>query len=327
MTRKAVLVGIDEYRYFENLSGCVNDVELLRPLLDFHHGDVERNFETISIAGTVGRDELLKAAELTFAGKPSVALFFFAGHGNSRGTDELKLCTSDGTKISPGVHMSEIMTIVARSDADEKIVVLDCCFSGGGGGVPQIASGGGAFLPEETTILAASGPDEVSRETRGGNGVFTAQIAEALRGGAADVRGHVTTASIYAYVDSAFGAFQQRPTLRANVRKLQLIRKAAAKVSNAELRQLQSLFRDPYIQFALDPSFEKDAAPQNEENESIFRMLQNCRDGGLLEPVEPYLDLYWAAMGRDQEGNEAPGFCRLTPLGRHYCEQVSRGLV
>ena len=48
-------------------------------------------------------------------------------------------------------------------------------------------------------------------------GIFTNLVLAALEGGAADLRGHVTPGSIYAYVDQALGAWDQRPIFKTNV--------------------------------------------------------------------------------------------------------------
>jgi hypothetical protein len=37
--KRALLVGIDEYRQFNNLGGCVNDVRALEPLLAKNEDD------------------------------------------------------------------------------------------------------------------------------------------------------------------------------------------------------------------------------------------------------------------------------------------------
>ena len=60
---------------------------------------------------------------------------------------------------------------------------------------------------------------------QGGGGVFTRLVVAALQGGAADLRGHITPGSIYAYVDQALGAWDQRPIFKTNVTRFTSLRK------------------------------------------------------------------------------------------------------
>jgi hypothetical protein len=63
-----------------------------------------------------------------------------------------------------------------------------------------------AALRGGLSILTASRSSRSSLEL-GERGLFTELVCSALDGGAADILGNVTVASIYAYVDQAFGAW------------------------------------------------------------------------------------------------------------------------
>jgi len=67
----------------------------------------------------------------TSATKADRILFFFSGHG-SRVADELYLIPEDGnsdhTKFL--ISFTEVLDILGKSDAKQKLIVLDSCFSG-----------------------------------------------------------------------------------------------------------------------------------------------------------------------------------------------------
>ena len=100
--------------------------------------------------------------------------------------------------------MTEILGLANKSRVKNKVIILDCCYSGNMG-TPNIADNGVAQLAEGVTVLTASRGSEVAME-QGNGGVFTDLVVAALQGGAADLRGHITPGSIYAYVDQALGA-------------------------------------------------------------------------------------------------------------------------
>ena len=314
--KRALLVGVDEYDNFASLSGCVNDVRALEPLLA-RNEDNSPNFECQSLTsdrGRLTRDGILAAVDRLFGAGAQQAIFYFAGHGAETQAD-VSLVVQDGTSRTPGVALSEILGIVKTSDVAEVIIVLDCCFSGGAGGSPQIG-GENAVVRHGVTIITASRGDQNSAETPTGRGVFSTFFEGALDGGAADVIGKVTLAGVYAYLSESFGAWEQRPTLKANIERAIELRVCAPAVPLAELRELPSLFPTPGYDFPLNSSYEPKEEPHDEENERVFALLQHCRAAKLIVPIGTD-HLYFAAM----EGKS----CRLTPLGRHYRHLAERG--
>jgi hypothetical protein len=312
--KRALLVGIDDYDRFSGLDGCVNDANALEPLLR-RNDDNSPNFDCqkrTSATGGVTRDRLLGDLEALFDGAASVALLYFAGHGSGSGTD-VTLVTQDGTPATPGIAFSEILAKVAASGVREVILILDCCFSGAAGGVPQLASSA-TTLRDGVSILAASRGDQVAAESDRGR--FSAFLGGALDGGAADVLGKVTIAGLYSYLDESFGAWDQRPSFKANVDRLHELRSCTPAVPLPELRQICELFPVADHVFPLDPSYEPDAEPHDPDHERVFATLQRYRAAKLLGPVGAE-HMYFAAMESKA--------CRLTPLGRHYWRVAKDG--
>lgn len=313
--KRALLVGIDDYDNFDGLAGCVNDVNAMLPLLS-RHEDGNPNFDCQTLTSgmqRVTRDGLLGALSALLGPGADIGVFYFAGHGAAAQSD-VKLVVQDGTTTTPGVSLSEIMGKVQSSQLREIVIILDCCFSGGAGGAPQLG-GDATILRPGVTMLTASRGDQTSAETRAGRGLFSTYLEGALEGGAADVIGKVTLAGMYAYLSESFGAWDQRPTFKANVERVMELRNCAPAVPLDWLREFPSLFPSPDYELPLDPSFEPTEEPRDEENERIFAVLQKCRAAKLVEPVgEDHL--YFAAMRSKA--------CRLTPLGRHYRHMAER---
>lgn len=314
--KRALLVGIDDYDHFSGLNGCVNDVNALLPLLS-RNEDNSPNFNCqtkTSATDRVDRGELLEAINALLAPGVDVALLYFAGHGSDTANDVV-LVTQDGAGRNLGVALSEVLGIVQASPVREVLIILDCCFSGGAGGVPQLG-GDAAALRAGVSILSASRNDQPAAETAEGRGLFSTYLCGALDGGAADVLGKVTVASVYAYLSESFGPWDQRPTFKANVERLHELRLCSPAVPLAELRRLPEFFSSQDAELPLDPSYEPDADPKHPEHEAIFAILQRCRAAKLVEPVGAE-HMYFAAMQN--------GACRLTPLGRLYWWMAEQG--
>jgi len=187
------------------------------------------------------------------------------------------------------------------------IIILDCCYSGACGSVPALDSDI-ALLREGISILTACRSDQTSMEYNG-RGTFTSLIYNALNGGAADVLGNITIPSIYAYADQTLSAWDQRPMFKSHVSRLISLRKCYPEVELSILRKLPEYFSTPSYIFPLDPSYEPDAVPKNEEHERIFGHLQKFRAARLLIPIGEE-HMYYAAMRNKS--------CKLTPLGQFY---------
>lgn len=308
--RKALVVGINDYPN-SPLRGCVNDALSIKNILETH-GDGSPNFDVklITSPDVVDRAKLRSAIDELFSGGCDISLLYFSGHGfiNSMGG---YLVTTDAKKYDEGVLMDEILNYANNSKAKDKIILLDCCHAGAFG-TPVIAGNNVAQLSEGLSVLSASRDSESALEING-NGVFTSLVVDALQGGAADLRGHITPSSIYAYVDQALGAWNQRPIFKTNVTRFTSLRAIQPRVPHEILRKLIDYFPSPQDEHPLNPSYEDTEPNHDIAKVSIFKNLQKFVSVGLVFPVGEE-HMYYAAINSKS--------CRLTALGYQYWRLV-----
>ena len=245
MERRALLVGIDIYDNFPCIDGCVFDAEEMAKMLR-RHDDDSPNFDCrllTSRTARVTRPELRKNwVELSsnFSGD---LLFYFSGHGAPSRVGAY-MVTQDGDEHDLGIPMQELFDTVNQSHARTALIILDCCFSGSAGN-PEFLQDDSfenrAILREGVTILTASRPNQESFQIDG-HGAFTKLVLGALRGGGANVLGHVSAASIYAYVEAALVDWSQRPLYKSHASKLEPVRICKSVVPLDILRQLPFFF-------------------------------------------------------------------------------------
>ena len=315
--RRALLVGIDDYPS-EPLAGCVNDARAMERLLSRHH-DGSVNFDTQLLTSDeqrVTRPRLREAIESLFADPAEVALLYFSGHGTENDLDGY-LVTSDVALYDEGVSLGDVLARANRArHVREVAIIIDSCHSGWLGAVPAVDNAQ-ASLREGLSILTASRSTQASWEL-GGNGMFTELVCSALDGGAADILGEVSVASVYAYVDQAFGAWDQRPLFKSHVSRMLSLRRAKPAVRIEVLRRFPEWFGTADAEFPLEPRHEYTVEPRDPEAEETFRWLQRCNRVKLIEPVGQE-DMYYAAV-------RSTG-CRLTPLGRFYWRLAAAGRI
>jgi len=316
--RKALVVGINNYPSAP-LNGCVNDASALGSIIETN-GDGSPNFDVRLETNVMTKSELKEKIVSLFEGDADTALFYFSGHGfiNDIGG---YIVTPDFKKYDEGVSMDEILKVVNDSKIKDKIIILDCCHSGNMG-TPSITGGSMTHIAEGVSILTASKKDEFAMEING-HGVFTNLLLDALQGGAADLRGHITPGSIYAYIDQALGPWKQRPVFKTNITRFTSLRIVSPQVPIDILRKITEYFPEPSHKFLLDPSFEDTNSTNiehnviepyaNPENVAKFKQLQKFQSVGLVVPVDADY-MYFAAMDSKS--------CRLTALGYHYWRLV-----
>jgi hypothetical protein len=316
--RKALVVGINNYPS-NSLNGCISDASALGHIIEIN-GDGSPNFDVRLETNIETKSDLKKKIVNLFEGDADTALFYFSGHGFINGIGGY-IVTPDFKEYDEGVSMDEILKIVNDSKIKDKIIILDCCHSGTMG-TPSIQGGNTTHIAEGVSILTASQKDEFAMEING-HGIFTNLLLDALKGGAADLRGHITPGSIYAYIDQALGAWEQRPVFKTNITRFTSLRIVNPQVSLDVLRKIIEYFPEPNYNFSLDPSFEDTNAINVEhnviepyatsENVAKFKHLQKFQSVGLVIPVDADY-MYFAAMNSKS--------CRLTALGYHYWRLV-----
>lgn len=316
--RKALVVGINEYP-ISPLHGCINDATAFKHMIE-SNGDGSPNFDVKMVHNVPTKSELMGLLVDLFEGDTDTVLFYFSGHGylNDLGG---YIVTPDFKPNDFGVAMDDILKLANDSKARDKIIILDCCHSGALG-TPKVNGGLTAQIGEGVSILTASRDYQASLEIEG-QGVFTNLLLDALRGGAADLRGHITPGSVYAYIDQALGSWDQRPVFKTNISKFTSLKTVQPQIPVTTIRKLVKYFPSPEEEFQLDPSFEDTNTPSiehkviepyaSEDNVATFKELQKLESVGIVVPVEEE-HMYFAAMNSKS--------CKLTALGYHYWRLV-----
>lgn len=318
--RQALLVGINDYDG-ASLKGCVNDAAAMAAMLDVHANGAD-NFEVKLELNIRRKADLLERITQLFRLELETVLFYFAGHGlvNERGG---YIVTGDTRRYNEGISMTELLGLANASKSINKIIILDCCYSGAMGHIP--------LLPEHTsligsgvTILTSSRHDEAALE-RSGHGVFTRLLLEGLNGAAASVRGEISPAALYAYIDGALSNFEQRPTFKTNVTRFLSLRNATPVLQKETIRSINTYFPEPEFLYKLDSSYEETNTPDYQypftepyavpEHVTIFKELQKMYRAGLVQPVGA-THMFDAAMESQA--------CRLTALGSAVWRQNKR---
>ena len=312
--KKALIVGLNKYPGCE-LEWCDNDAIAIKNLIE-SNGDGSPNFDVIQIIDSCDKNTLQMAVTKLFADDADVALLYFSGHGAEE--DGGYLVTTDFTPDSLGVKMEDVLTLANDSHCKNKVIILDCCFAAKMG--ESLLVNNKSILGEGVTIMAASQPWQTSAENSDvQHGIFTDLLIQGLKGGASDISGNITPASLYSFVDQSLGAWQQRPVFKTYVSQLLPIRSINPKVPKVTLRKISQYFENTSDEFHLDPSYEFTNDPSVEHSVvepfadanhvAVFKELQLFESVGLIEPVGTE-HMYFAAMETKS--------CKLTALGLHY---------
>lgn len=325
--KKALLIGINDYPNDNQLAGCVEDINSLKSVIE-RNDDGKVNFEVRLMPDEQSSENAMEAIKKLFNDTSDMAMLYFSGHGfiNDTGAE---IVFPDNIRTTgsyyKGIQMKDIMEVVNASKVRNKIVILDCCHSGNMGKYKLEETG--SLLSTGVSILTACREDETAMEM-GGHGIFTEQLCEALRGGAADFLGNITMGGVYAYIDRAFGAWGQRPIFKTNVTEFAPIKTVPPNVPLFEILKITTLFDTDDTAIHLDPSFELTNAPHEEhkvvepyakpENVAKFKTLQKLQSIGFVKPAGEE-HMYFAAMNSKT--------CVLTELGKYYWRLVKNGKI
>jgi hypothetical protein len=285
MARRALIIGINDYDNYNDLTGCILDANAMENILA-RNDDGSPNYDCRLLTTAkerVTRERLREVWEQLFDNFSEDILFYFSGHGTPTRTGGY-IVTQDATEKEPGLPMDELLSLANDSKAREVLLILDCCFSGALGN-PKNLREYQAQLREGVTILTASRSTEVSLEKTNGHGIFTWLVLSALRGGAADIRGWVSAAAIYAYAEQVLGSWEQRPLYKSHAERLSPVRLCEPAVSDALLRELPIYFETSDSRYALDPSYESTDPSAQPEHIAIYQTFTRYRDARLLRTV------------------------------------------
>ena len=327
LKRAALLVGIDLYDKFVNLSGCVADATAMKEKL---HRNEDRSINygcKLMVYGQEHKDTpitrvvLRGALEDLFSFDGDV-LFYFSGHGALTAGGGY-LATSDAEARDWGIPMQDLMNAANQSRARDILILLDCCHAGDAGDSPLLNPPGRAnpiaALRENMTIIAAAKNTQAAMES-GGHGLFTSAVLDALDGGAADHMGWVTASAIYAYVERRFNEWSQRPIYKSNATQLTEVRKCAPLIERLKLDEIVVLFPTQDYKYFLDPEYEPEdedgnvREPVNAEKVRIGQLFKDYRDAGLLKASVPSEQFFWIARRSHS--------VELTLRGREYWRLV-----
>ena len=143
MAKKALLVGVNKYKYVRPLNGCVNDVRNMADILTSFYGFVSDDIRTL-VDESATRNNLMNRFDwlLDGAQKGDLLLFHFSGHGSQvpdRNGDELDdgmdeiLCLYDMDFRNPDSYLldDDFNDIIDRLPKDVYLTVcIDSCHSG-----------------------------------------------------------------------------------------------------------------------------------------------------------------------------------------------------
>jgi len=315
MNRKALVVGIDEYRN-SKLDCCVKDAKDIAQLLKANE-DRTPNFEVrtlLSSNNDVNRKLLREAIKTLFEDNKDVdiSLLYFSGHGTSTDLGGY-IVTSDAEEFDEGISIKEIVEIANQSAIRNKIIILDCCSSGVNSNAKEAKSV--VEIAEGVTILTSSSNSGIS-EGGAENSLFTSLMISALEGECADLLGNILPSNIYAYIDRSLGYWGQRPTFMTNVSSFTPIRQVNPVVDINILRNIVEYFPDPHAKYDLSPEYEPTEISAKEDKVTIFGELQCLTRSGLVRPSSKE-HMYYEAM--------ESGTCQLTKSGQLYWKLMKNG--
>lgn len=317
MSKKALVIGLNNYPGNAKLNFCNNDATNISQLLR-NNGDGSRNFSVLDIIGNCTAETLLDSIKDLFNDEADVALLYYSGHGDNKLGGMLV-----GTDYQY-VSMLEVINLANTSRCKNKIILLDCCYSASMG--QDVMSKQVAVLGNGVTIMTASQHWQPALEVNTlQHGLFTSLLIQGLNGRAADLAGNITPANLYSFIDQYLGEWDPRPVFKTNSAQFLPIRTVVPKVPKDILKKIGEYFPTDDYEFQLDPSYEFTNSLEVEhtviepyavqDNVAVFKELQKLESVGLVEPIGEE-HMYFAAMHSKA--------CKLTELGKHFRRLAER---
>jgi hypothetical protein len=234
----AIVVGINEYRYFNRLTGAERDALRFQDWL-CHAGGLRPENVRIALSSDVPPrpndpwplkhaidDALASIVPRRNARRGRRFYFYFSGHGCAPGFTDIALFMANAANDTLGFSMgadSYRNSLRAKAPFDEIVFILDCCRNVIEGAVPGVSPfTGGAPSSRAPSVkhlvcfgtgFGAQSWQVSGRTADESRGIFTETLLEGLKGQAADASGNVTAASLEDYV---------KPIVNAKAKKLGL---------------------------------------------------------------------------------------------------------
>lgn len=219
MTRKALLVGINQYP-LQPLAFCVNDARAVKQVLE----QKEYGFDCALLEDDQATTRKIKESiERVLKESTDIALFYFAGHGVATDYGAFFVSADCKDREDEGFDFALFLRMVQSITAPTcgVVVLLDCCQSGAfhlGHGAVSVALSADDLTPylqsfsDRRALIAACKENQLAREDSNlAHGAFTFHLLEGLKGGASTDSGQVTVNSLY---DSIALAFEKKATQR-----------------------------------------------------------------------------------------------------------------
>jgi hypothetical protein len=141
-TKRALLVGINNYKAVEHLRGSLNDVAAMRQILTTRWGFSPDNVVTLTEEAAT-RDAILRSLEqlVSESGPNDTVVFHYSGHGSQvkdlngdeeDGLDETLVPYDGRTPGVPDIVDDELDVIFSKLKAGTALIILDSCHSGTG---------------------------------------------------------------------------------------------------------------------------------------------------------------------------------------------------
>jgi len=134
----AVIIGIDKYKYSDQLNYAVNDAEAVKDMLISKFDFPEKNIRYLTDEeATLSNIKLNLGEVATSAGENDRILVFYSGHGETLiGADKSEkgyIIPFEGKQDNPyatGIAMDEILTTSQMSKSKHMLFLMDACYSG-----------------------------------------------------------------------------------------------------------------------------------------------------------------------------------------------------
>lgn len=209
----AVVIGIEKYSDLPEARFAENDAAAVRDHLAAL-GVPERNIVSL-IGAKAGKAAFMKTFETWLprnAGPDSTVWVYYSGHGApDPRTGQAFLLPWDGDPQfldDTGYPLKRLYAKLEELPAKRVIVALDSCFSGAGGRSvlakgtrPLVTKLDMGVTGKKVVSMTASAAEQISGTLEEqGHGLFTYHFLDGLNGAAADARGRVTLAGLYAYL-------------------------------------------------------------------------------------------------------------------------------